>query len=316
MDRSGPSLVIGHFLPPCRHDHEVIEEAVAHSTSVDVLVLDHLGQRPDAATRRRWLAAVHPGASVEVVPDSGGFDPGAWDRVIRRASCVGDLGDLASLWPDLHPIVRAGLTRRIVVVGAESTGTTTLAGDLADRLSVPWVPEFLRAHAEERAAEAGSIWDVTWTPADFERVAAGQDELETEVLAAWVADATRSSPTARGPLVVCDTDALATALWSRRYLGAPAPGFLRRAAARPPALYLLTSPEGVDFHQDGLRDGEHVRGEMTSWFRTALRDQQVPWVEVTGGRSTRLERSLEVIDRLAGEPVLFSPPSLGEPSRR
>lgn len=208
---------------------------------------------------------------------------------------------------DLDPRARAGSLRRIVIVGAESTGTTTLARDLAEHLSVPWVPEFLRQYAEERAAEAGTIWDVVWTSDDFDRVASGQDRLEREVIAAWVTDPDQSRPTAKGPFVICDTDALATALWKRRYLGAPAPRFLRQAAARPPALYLLTSPDGVDFHQDGLRDGEHLRGEMTNWFRDALRGQKVPWTELTGDQATRVRLALRAIDVLVEEPVPFNP---------
>ncbi len=208
---------------------------------------------------------------------------------------------------DRHEIPRVESVRRIVILGAESTGTTTLARQLADRLSVPWVPEFLRRYAEERADEAGTIWDVVWTSADFDRVAAGQDALEHAVISAWVSDPQRPRPGAQGPLVICDTDALATALWARRYLGAPAPRFLQQAAARPPALYLLTSPEGVDFHQDGLRDGEHIRGEMTDWFRTALRDQQVPWTELTGDQPTRVGRALRAIDVLVDEPAPFNP---------
>ena len=158
-------------------------------------------------------------------------------------SAAGPPGPDAS-WSELDPTVRAGLVRRIVVVGAESTGTTTLARELADRLSVPWVPEFLRQYAEERAEAAGTIWDVIWTSADFDRVAEGQDRLERDAISDWVSDPDRSRPTARGSLVICDTDALATSLWKRRYLGSPAPRFLEQAAARPPALYLLTSPEG------------------------------------------------------------------------
>ena len=208
---------------------------------------------------------------------------------------------------DSDSIAPVGWVRRIVIVGAESTGTTTLARDLADRMSVPWVPEFLRQYAEERADEAGTIWDVVWTSADFDRVAEGQNGLERAAISAWVSDPDRSRPGAKGPLVICDTDALATALWARRYLGAPAPRFLQQAAARPPALYLLTSPEGVDFHQDGLRDGEHIRGEMTDWFRTALVDQQVPWVELTGDPSTRVGLALRAIDVLVDDPVPFSP---------
>ena len=213
----------------------------------------------------------------------------------------------ASEASDPQPIDRVGAVRRIVILGAESTGTTTLARDLADRMSMPWVPEFLRQYAEERANEAGTIWDVVWTSADFDRVAQGQDELEQAVISALLSDPDRSRPSEQDPLVICDTDALATALWARRYLGAPAPRFLQQAAARPPALYLLTSPDGVDFHQDGLRDGEHIRGEMHDWFRTALRDQQVPWTELTGDQSTRIGLALRAIDVLVDEPVPFNP---------
>jgi HTH-type transcriptional regulator, transcriptional repressor of NAD biosynthesis genes len=199
-----------------------------------------------------------------------------------------------------------GAVRRIVILGAESTGTTTLARDLADRMSAPWVPEFLREYAEQRANEAGTIWDVVWTSADFDRVAAGQDELERATISALVSDPDPYIARAQCPLVICDTDALATALWARRYLGEPAPRFLEQAAARPPALYLLTSPEGVNFHQDGLRDGEHIRGEMHDWFRTALRDQPVPWVELTGDESTRIDLALRAIDEVTREPAPFS----------
>jgi nicotinamide riboside kinase len=148
---------------------------------------------------------------------------------------------------------------------------------------------------------------VVWTPADFDHVAEGQDRLEREVISAWVSDPARSRPTENGPLVICDTDALATALWSRRYLGSPAPEFLRRAAARPPELYLLTSPAGVDFHQDGLRDGEHIREKMHDWFRTALREQKVPWVELKGDQPTRVGLASDAIDRVLPAPVRLNP---------
>ena len=35
--------------------------------------------------------------------------------------------DLSGSWDLLHPVVRAGLTTRVVVLGAESTGTTTVS---------------------------------------------------------------------------------------------------------------------------------------------------------------------------------------------
>ena len=48
------------------------------------------------------------------------------------------------------PRVRAYLCRRVVITGAESTGTTTLARALAERLGTVWVPEVGRAVSEAR----------------------------------------------------------------------------------------------------------------------------------------------------------------------
>jgi nicotinamide riboside kinase len=169
----------------------------------------------------------------------------------------------------------------VVVLGSESTGSTTLSQDLAGRLGVPWVAEYLREYAEQKADEAGSIWDITWTTEDFDAVADGQLRLEADAVAQ--AD----------DLVVCDNDVLAVAIWHLRYVGTPAPHLLTRV--EPPALYVLTTPDGVPFVQDGLRDGEHVREPMTGWFREALADQPAPWIEAVADRSARVD---QVLDRL------------------
>lgn len=168
--------------------------------------------------------------------------------------------------------------RRVVVLGSESTGSTTLAQDLAERLGVPWVPEYLREYADEKARAAGSIWEITWTTEDFDAVAEGQLRLEADALAK--AD----------DLIVCDNDLLAVAVWHLRYLGEPAPHLLARV--EPPELYVLTTPDGVPFVQDGLRDGEHVRGPMTDWFRDALAAQPAPWIEAVADRRARVEQVL------------------------
>jgi HTH-type transcriptional regulator, transcriptional repressor of NAD biosynthesis genes len=168
--------------------------------------------------------------------------------------------------------------RRIVVLGSESTGSTTLAQDLSTRLGVPWVPEFLREYADMKAAEAGSIWDITWTPSDFDAVADGQARAEADALAGAT------------DLLICDNDVLAVAVWHLRYLDTAAPHLAARA--EPPALYVLTTPDGIPFVQDGLRDGEHVRGPMTEWFRDALATQPAPWIEAVVDRHERVDQVL------------------------
>ncbi|MEV4625149.1 AAA family ATPase [Micromonospora sp. NPDC049523] len=196
--------------------------------------------------------------------------------------------DPVSHWWQLAPPVRAWFTRRVVVVGAESTGTTTLARALAEALRgdggvwarTRWVPEFGRELTERkltalrRTDPGASVFDVTWSREDFVEVAETQNRAED--------DAARSG----GPILVCDTDARATAVWEERYLGSPSPATL--AAARRPDLYLLTDHEGVPFEDDGLRDGEHLRAWMTGRFRQVLHDGGVPVRELTGPPEVRL----------------------------
>jgi HTH-type transcriptional repressor of NAD biosynthesis genes len=196
-------------------------------------------------------------------------------------------------------------THRVVLLGAESTGTTTLAHDLAEALGAPCTYEALRDVCERKAAENdGSFFDVVWHTADFDEVADRQDVVEAQALAAWNPRDAEGRPLAHlAPVLVCDTDALATALWHRRYLGEAPERFFRRAAATPPLLYVLTSPDGVAFEQDGWRDGEHVRLEMHDWFREALDDQPVPWFEVDGARPSRVHRVLDELAAAAAAPA-------------
>ena len=214
--------------------------------------------------------------------------------------------DPIAQWGMIEPPVRAWLARRVVVVGAESTGTTTLSLDLAAALRARgdahaltgWVPEYGRtltvvklAVAKALAAREGrpepSIFDVTWQDRDF-----------LDVVTRQIADEDRAARRG-GPVLVCDTDALATTIWQERYRGATTAEVAARAGSMPPrALYLLTSDEGVPFEDDGLRDGEHLRGWMTGRFREVLAAQPTPWIEVTGSRAQRLARALAAVEDL------------------
>ena len=62
----------------------------------------------------------------------------------------------------------------------------------------------------------------------------------------------------------------------------------RIAASRSYALSVLTSDD-IPFVQDGLRDGEHLRGWMTQRFRERL---QEPWIEVYGSVEERVDQVL------------------------
>lgn len=208
-------------------------------------------------------------------------------------------------WRYLAPPVRGGLARRVVVVGAESTGTTTLSQSLADywrRQEPPhhetrWIGEYGRAFTVEKLAQARAaaqlagkptpgMTDLVWTTDEFVHIA--------KVQTAWEDDAARQG----GPLLICDTDALATEIWHERYLGSEAPAVEAITATRQPALYLVTDHEGVPFEQDGVRDGEHIRAWMTGRFLAVLEQRGLDHVLMTGSPADRLEKAVQATARL------------------
>ena len=101
--------------------------------------------------------------------------------------------------------------------------------------------------------------------------------------------------TAPIPLVISDTDVLATSIWHERYLGVTSSSVTELASRWRPDLYLLTGDE-IPFVQDGLRDGERLRHGMQQRFRDVLADQQVAWAEVAGGLEERVRISVDLID--------------------
>ena len=118
-------------------------------------------------------------------------------------------------WDRLAPATRAGLAARVVVVGAESTGTTTLGTALAAELrarggafaGTGLVPEYGRRHTELKLTaalaldEAADLESLVWTVSDFVDVA-GRQAADEDVAA-------RTG----GPVVVCDNDPWAATVW-------------------------------------------------------------------------------------------------------
>jgi HTH-type transcriptional repressor of NAD biosynthesis genes len=218
--------------------------------------------------------------------------------------------DVAGQWHMLSPAVQAGMVLRVVVVGAESTGTTTLSRDLAAALrqrggvweKTQWVAEYGREYSanmlaltKARSAHA-TAFDIAWESPDFVHVAQVQCNAENAAAAHG------------SPVLVCDTDAMATRIWHERYMGSSNTAVDVIAAATPPrALYILTSDEGVPFEDDGLRDGEHLRHWMTQRFRDVLAAQAVPWIEVYGTPQARCHAALQTLDSLMTRQWAFTP---------
>jgi HTH-type transcriptional repressor of NAD biosynthesis genes len=230
------------------------------------------------------------------------------DRIRVPVSGTAVRADSVGNWDHLGPAVRSWLTRRVVVVGAESTGTTTTARALARVFRLRggvwartrWVPEYGRELTERKLDDlrktdpAATVFDVTWDRGDFVTVAEEQNAAEDAL--------SREG----SPVLFCDTDAFATTIWEERYLGRGSEAV--RSRVRRPSSYLLTSDEGVPFVDDGLRDGEHIRRWMTGRFRQELAAHGVRHEVLTGTPGERLRAAVAATDALLAEGWSFAPP--------
>lgn len=334
--RYAHGLVLGKFYPLHAGHGALLHAAQRRCARVTVQVVGSSVESVPVAVRAGWLAEEHPGVHVVTAVDDHPVDlasESAWRHHVALAESMLDspvdavltsdpygaelarrLGatwlqvdpgrrttpvsgtavraDVPGHWWALGPAVRAWLVRRVVVLGAESTGSTTLATALAEALGTAWVPEFGRAWTARRP---GGL-TAPWHSAEFDLVAAEQARAEDA--------AARRVPR---PVLVCDTDVLATTVWHERYTGTASPTVAAAAAARVPDLYLLTGDE-IPFVDDGMRDGEHLREAMTARFREVLAAQPAPWVEVRGSRSERLATALGHVAALLARGWDLAPP--------
>jgi HTH-type transcriptional repressor of NAD biosynthesis genes len=184
-------------------------------------------------------------------------------------------------WDYLAPATKAGLTKRVVVCGAESTGTTTLTEALAERYQTVWAPEFGRYYSQGLGSHH------KWTSDDFKVIIEEQDRLE-ELMARRA-----------GPIMFCDTDGLATCMFHELYMKDVAPprhyNMLGPIVSKHD-LYIVTAPEGVPFEDDGYRLFPAEREWASRWFKEPLADSGRPYMWATGSHEERMDSVINVIE--------------------
>ncbi|BDX34318.1 transcriptional regulator NadR [Mycobacterium antarcticum] len=231
-------------------------------------------------------------------------------KMDRTGSSTAVRRDLAGQWSELAAPTRAGLTSRVVVVGAESTGTTTLAERLAEHYAARggvWaatrcVAEYGREYTCLKAATKPDLdlTELDWEEHDFDVI--GPEQTQREEAAARVGS----------PVLICDTDAFATSVWKRRYLGTKSATPEPWTSVPARAVYLLTDHADVPWRDDGMREGDlTIRAAMTGWFTEALTAEQHSWVLLTGTLEERMDLAVRTIDPLLAHRARFGEPLHG-----
>jgi HTH-type transcriptional repressor of NAD biosynthesis genes len=184
----------------------------------------------------------------------------------------------------LEPHVRAHYVKRVCILGAESTGKTTLAVKLAKHYGTTCVTEYGREYSERHRKKLGDAWS-TW---EFRHIAQVQAEGEDTL-----------AQRANGVLF-CDTDVFTTACFHEAYLGCKDAELERLARSRRYDLYLLCGLD-VPFVQDGWRDDGPHRAAMDGAYREFLVERGAPWVDLRGRYDRRFARAVAAVDELLAE---------------
>jgi NadR type nicotinamide-nucleotide adenylyltransferase len=320
LPRRELGVVVGKFFPPHRGHKHLIDVASAQVDRLVIIVCARMDDSIPGDLRASWIREIHPAADVLCIDDI--YDPD--DSAVWAANTIRWLGrapDIAFTSEDygprwarlmgsahvmvdrerttvpcrgsdirrqplehldvLEPCVRAFMVPRIVVLGAESTGTTTLAAALAAHYRTRWVPEYGREYCEMLP----DLFTHEWRTEEFVAIAREQNGRED--------DAARSA----SPVLICDTDAFATAIWHERYLNTRSREVEALAADRRPAHTFVTDVD-IPFVQDGLRDGEAIRTAMHDRFIDRLRGAARPFTVVRGGVEQRVAAAAPVIDAI------------------
>lgn len=215
------------------------------------------------------------------------------------------------------------MLRKIVIIGPESTGKSTLCEMLAQHYATEWCPEFAR----EWLLTNGRDYQYD----DLLTIAKGQIALEEEysekvrktgrredrkmgseegcssiTATTNTNDATPDFRTSglsdsSQQFLFLDTDMQVMKVWCEYVFGDCHTWILNRIAERPYDLYLLCKPD-LPWVQDELREypDEKPRQELYHIYRDMLIQQHTPWVEISGGYEERLRKAVQAVDRLLG----------------
>ena len=170
---------------------------------------------------------------------------------------------------------------KIVLIGPESTGKTTLALKLAQHYQAVFVPEYSRIYAENQLLCNRSL-----TKDDVMPIAEGQMQLENSL-----------APKA-DTVLVCDTDLLETQVYAETYYAeALFPELEKYARQNTYDLYFLTNVD-VPWESDKVRDKPHHRESMLLAFENALKACDKPYVLLTGPTKERFALATKHIDAI------------------
>jgi NadR type nicotinamide-nucleotide adenylyltransferase len=174
--------------------------------------------------------------------------------------------------------------KKIVVIGPESTGKSSLCAALAAHYGTGWVPEYARDYLQEHGMNYGYP--------DLMTIARGQLALEDRLTTEW------QSRTDKAKIFV-DTDMYVMKVWSEYVFGRCDAWILDQIASRKYNAYLLCRTD-LPWVKDDLREYPDLesRERLFHIYRDCMVNQSTPWAEVGGMGDDRIAAGIAAVETL------------------
>ena len=165
----------------------------------------------------------------------------------------------------------------VVLMGAESTGKTTLAAALAKHYKTAWAAEYLRLFVDNKGA----------LPEESDVYAIAQGHLKLVA---------RMRPRARRVLFM-DTDLFTTCVYQRIYFGTCPSDIEESALCHRSGLYLFTEPD-IPWEPDpGQRASPEERLRSHALLRAETEKHSLNTVSIKGTYTERLNTAVTAVDQ-------------------
>jgi NadR type nicotinamide-nucleotide adenylyltransferase len=168
--------------------------------------------------------------------------------------------------------------RKIVIIGPESTGKSTLCSQLAEHYKTCWCPEFAREYLKETGGK--------YSFHDLLNIAHGQLELEDTMLTQ-----------AKNGFYFIDTDMYVMKVWCEVVFETCHTWILKQIALRKYDLFFLCDID-LPWVKDDLREYPDLefRKKLFKMYRDLMVTQKTKWAEISGTHAQRLQTAISIID--------------------
>src|SRR6185312_339760 len=186
--------------------------------------------------------------------------------------------------------------KKIVVIGPESTGKSTLCEKLAEHYNTLWVPEYAREYLEKNGTE--------YSYDDLLIIAKGQIKLEEDIsyqLSITSREQSTKLAADTSPLIphhlFIDTDMYVMKVWAEFVFNKSHNWILNQIASRKYDLYLLCDVD-LPWVEDVLREypDDKIRKKLFLFYKELMVNQSTPWHIISGNYEERLDKAIKFID--------------------